>query len=170
MSRLKDCETTARVKLALITNPNIGGLDISVETVNSIVVLTGYVQDAVQKNLATDIALARGGIDIKNDIQVLSEVAAREDFVRRVEVESDDIMSPEDVSIRRRVLGNLEADARVNSLMVNVDEVGGIVRLSGIQETETAKTRAEEITHRVAGVTQVVNEIEVRARSARPAA
>jgi len=165
MSRLKDFETTARVKLALIANPNIGGLDISVETVNGIVVLNGYVQDAVQKNLAADIALTHGGIDIKNDVQVLGEAAESEGLVRRVAAEPD-ALSPEDVSIRERILGNFESDGRVNALMVNVDEFGGIVRLSGIQETETARVRAEEIAHRVAGVTQVVNEIEVRARRA----
>ncbi|MCX6375692.1 MAG: BON domain-containing protein, partial [Armatimonadetes bacterium] len=60
-----------------------------------------------------------------------------------------------------RILGNLEADGRVNALMVNIDEVSGTVRLSGIQESQAARQRAEEIAYRVVGVSQVINEIEV---------
>ena len=162
MNRLKDFETTARIKLALITHANIGGLDIAVETVNGIVVLTGYVQDAMQKDLASEIAQSHGGLDIKNDIQVLSEVAETETLMRRL-AEKPEAFASEDVSIRQRILGNLEADARVNALMVNIDEVSGTVRLSGIQESQAARQRAEEIAYRVAGVSQVINEIEVRA-------
>ena len=73
MSRLKDLETTAKIKLALMTNPHIGGLDIGVDTVNGIVMLSGAVQDRGHKELAEEIARAYGGIDIRNDIEVLSE-------------------------------------------------------------------------------------------------
>ena len=169
MSRLHDFGTTARVKLALVMNPNIGGLDIAVETVNDIVVLTGYVQDPAQKNLAAEIAHTNGGIDVKNDVRILSEVVEPESLIRTVARQPEE-MTPEELSIRDRILGNLEADGRVNSMMVNVDEAGGTVRLSGIQESETARIRAEEIAARVAGVTQVINEIEVEARSQRRAA
>jgi hyperosmotically inducible protein len=75
MSRLRDAETTARIKLALIANPYIGGLDIGVDTVNGIVFLTGFAQDSQQKELAAEIAKSHGGLDIKNDIEVLSIAA-----------------------------------------------------------------------------------------------
>lgn len=75
MSRLKDLETTAKIKLALMTNPHIGGLDIGVDTVNGIVMLSGAVQDRSHKDLAEEIARAHGGIDIKNDIEVLGKAA-----------------------------------------------------------------------------------------------
>lgn len=163
MSKLRDFETTARIKLALITHANISGMDIAVETVNGIVVLTGYVQDAVQKDLAAEIAQAHGGIDIKNDIQVLTEVAETETLMRRL-AEQPDAFGAEDVSVRERILGSIEADGRVNALMVNIDAVGGTVRLSGIQESQAARQRAEEIAYRVAGVSQVINEIEVAPR------
>ena len=160
MSRLRDVETTAQIKLALIANPHISGFDISVDTVNRIVFLTGAVQDPDQRALAEDIARSHGGLDIKNDIQVLSEPAEEAGLIRRV-AEKPSALAPEDVSIRERVLGNLEVDGRVNALMINVEEAGGIVRLSGVQESAIARRRAEEIARRVAGVTDVVNEIEV---------
>ncbi|HUV05986.1 MAG TPA: BON domain-containing protein [Armatimonadota bacterium] len=76
MGRLKDLETAAKIKLALMTNPHVGGLDIGVDTVNGIVMVSGAVQDRNRKNLAEEIARAYGGIDIKkNDIEVLGEAA-----------------------------------------------------------------------------------------------
>lgn len=159
MSRLRDVETTAQIKLALIGNPHISGFDISVDTVNGIVFLTGAVQDPEQRALAEDIARSHGGLDVKNDIQVLSE-PEKAGLIRQV-AKKPSALAPEDVSIRERVLGNLEVDGRVNALMINVEEAGGIVRLSGVQESAIARRRAEEIARRVGGVTDVVNEIEV---------
>lgn len=169
MSRLRDVETSARIKLALITHPSIGGMDVAVEVVNGIVILSGVVENPTQKELATEIARQYGGIDIRNDVKILSEVARTQGLIRRV-AEQASTFAPEDVSIRERVLGDLEADSRVNSLMVNVDEMAGVVRLSGIQDSEVAKLRAEEIASRVAGVTLVVNDIEVRVARERRAA
>lgn len=169
MSRLRDVETSARIKMALITHPSIGGMDVAVEAVNGIVILSGVVENPTQKELATEITRQYGGIDIRNDLKILSEVAQTQGLIRRV-AEQASTFASEDVSIRQRVLGDLEADSRINSFMVNVDEMAGIVRLSGIQDSEVAKLRAEEIASRVAGVTFVVNDIEVHAAPERRAA
>ena len=171
MSKLNDMETSARIKLALITNPNIGGYDVSVETVNGIVVLTGMVESSEQKELATEIAIEHGGVDIKNDIELLKEtsVFVREPGLMRRAAEQDGSHLSEDNSIGQRVIGDLQVDPRVNSATINADEVAGIVRLSGFQESEDAKQRAEEITGRVIGVHRVVNDIEVRASMRRAA-
>lgn len=162
MSRLNDIETSARIRLALITNRRIGGFDVGVETVNGIVILSGVVERPEQREIAAEIAMQYGGIDIKNDIGILSEIPAVDPgLLRRVAEQAIPFLS-EDVSLRQRILGDIEADNRVNALMINVDEVAGIVRLSGIQDNQEAKNRAEEIASRVTGVHRVVNDIEVR--------
>jgi osmotically-inducible protein OsmY len=172
MWKLNDIETSARIKLALIANPNIGGYNIGVETINGIVVLTGMVESPEQKDLAAEIAIEHGGVDIKNDIELLRDMSV---FVRepgligKVAGQAGSHYS-EDNSIRQRVIGALGVDPRVNSATMNVDEVAGIVRLSGFQETEDAKHRAEDITGRVIGVHRVVNDIEVRSSMRRRAA
>ena len=172
MSKINDIETSARIKLALIANPNIGGYDVGVETVNGIVVLTGMVESPAQKELAARIAMEHGGVDIKNDIELLKEVSVvvREPGLMRRVAEQDGSQLSEDSSIQQRVLGDLQVDPRVNSATINVDEVAGIVRLSGFQESEDGKQRAEEITSRVIGVHSVANDIEVRASMRRRAA
>ena len=162
MGKLSDIETSARIKLALITNPNIGGFDVGVETVNGIVVLTGTVERAEQKNLATEIAVQNGGIDVKNDIKLPEDLSIVDDPGLMRKVAQQATFFTEDNSVRQRVLGDLESDPRVNSATINVDEVAGIVRLSGFQESDYARERAEEIAYRVVGVHRVVNDIEVR--------
>lgn len=161
MNRLKDSEMSAGIKLAMILNPRIGGMEISVETVNGIVFLRGVVQDREQKNLAEDIAVRHGGIDVKNEIEVLSEVPEAKDLVF---LAADD-GSGDDV-LRSQVSGDLESDGRVNASMINVDAAGGVIRLTGVQDSDVAKNRAEQIAWRVDGVDQVINDIEVRDRAA----
>jgi len=120
------------------------------------VFLRGYVQDRSQKNLAEDIARRYGGIDIRNDIQVLSEI---EDGQELMGGERNDVA---DTILRDHITGDLESDGRVNASMVNVDTANGAVRLTGVQDTESAKSRAEQIAWRVDGVNEVINDIVVR--------
>lgn len=161
MGRLKDLETAARIKLALIGNSRIGGLELGVQVVNGIVFLSGSVQDARQKLLAEDIALAHGGIDIKNDIKILAQ-QEEEALAVASDVNNELLTQIEDSLIRDRVIGDLESDGRVNALMINVDAAGGMVRLSGLQDTEEGRVRAEEIARRIPGVREVINEIEIK--------
>ncbi len=159
MSRFNDIETTAKIKLALILNPHIGGLEISVYTVNGIVFLGGFVQDNRQKNLADEIARFNGGIDIKNNVQVLSELILSNESSDQITQTTE----AADSLIRDRVIGDLENDPRVNAYMINVDVAEGIVELGGIQANQWAYLRAEEIANHVEGVRGVVNNMEVRA-------
>lgn len=160
MSRLRDVETTAEIKLALIADPHVGGLDIGIDTVNGIVFLTGFVQDRDQRGLAEEIARSHGGIDIKNDIAVLAEVPKELD-ARASPAPLGARDEEEDLAIRDRVLGAMSSDSRVNTFAVNVEACDGVVRLSGFQENVQARGRAEQITRRVHGVREVINEIEV---------
>lgn len=156
MSKLRDAEMSAVIKLALVANPHISGLDINVRTVNGIVFLEGYVQDRSQRNLAEDLAHNHGAMDIKNDIQILSEIQdGQELFVGQDNVAGDTIL-------RDHVMGDLESDNRVSASMVNVDCVNGVVRLTGVQDSDSARNRAEQIAWRVDGVHEVINDIEVR--------
>ncbi|MHB0913809.1 MAG: BON domain-containing protein [Armatimonadota bacterium] len=152
MSRLEDLETTMRIKLALLGNPGIGGMEIKVEAINGIIFLRGAVQDLQQRGLAEAIARANGAIDVKNELLVFSEELP----------ESGLSGSEEDMYLESRVLGDLESDGRVNSVTIAVQVDGGVVRLSGWQDDSDGRERAAEIAGRAQGVKEVVNEIKVR--------
>jgi hyperosmotically inducible protein len=69
--RVQDATITAKVKAALLAADNVNGTDISVETVDGRVVLSGMVPDQGQVDRA--VATARnveGVIDVENRIEV----------------------------------------------------------------------------------------------------
>jgi osmotically-inducible protein OsmY len=67
-----------------------------------------------------------------------------------------------DQALRDAVIRQLEWDPQVDALPIVVSAPGDIVTLSGCVETLTAKLEAERAVQEVAGVTEVVNDLEVR--------
>ena len=161
MGKLEDIETTAKIKLALMTNLHVGGLDIGVDTVNGIVFLNGAVQDADQKSLAEEIARSHGGIDIQNNVEVLGEPSDSGKPAMKAGSRAG-VPSEDDLLVRDRVIAALENDSRVNAYWINVEVLNGIVRLSGPQDDEEGRRRAYEIAKRVSGVQDVSDEMEVK--------
>lgn len=68
-----------------------------------------------------------------------------------------------DRRIEAEVKARLVAEKAANLTRLGVVSSEGTVYLSGTVESPTQKTRAEEITTRVKGVTRVVNALDVRA-------
>ncbi len=70
-SRVEDATVTADVKLHILSNDNIGGLDIDVDTKDGRVTLTGQVNSSVEKDLAGTIAKNVDGVkSIDNKLTV----------------------------------------------------------------------------------------------------
>ena len=67
-----------------------------------------------------------------------------------------------DFEIKQQVLRELKWDSRIAWAQIGVDVREGIVTLSGIVSTYAKKTAAQQAAHRVGGVLDVANEIEVR--------
>jgi osmotically-inducible protein OsmY len=63
--------TTAKVKAALIGEPTLNGLEISVETFKDRVLLSGFVDSAAQKERATAVAYGVDGVtNVENKLIV----------------------------------------------------------------------------------------------------
>ena len=72
-----DAGTTARVKTALLADPNVSGMDVKVDTFRGTVQLTGFVDSPEQKRRAEEIARSADGVQfVKNDIIVKMNEAA----------------------------------------------------------------------------------------------
>ena len=67
-----------------------------------------------------------------------------------------------DSEIRAQVLRELKWDSRIIWAEIKVDVCDGIVTLTGIVSSYAKKLAAQEAAHRVVGVLDVANEIEVR--------
>ena len=75
-------------------------------------------------------------------------------------------MTLTDQEIQRNVLEEFKWDARISPTEIGVMVKDGLVTLVGTVESYTKKWQTEEIALRVAGVTAVVNNLEVKLRTA----
>lgn len=71
----------------------------------------------------------------------------------------------DDTAITTRVKARFAEDSQVSALRINVETLKGTVQLSGFAASETEKARAAQIARGVPGVTDVRNDIVVRAGS-----
>src|SRR5687768_11781504 len=67
-----------------------------------------------------------------------------------------------DSDIKKRILLELKWDSRIPWASISVEVVDGVVSLSGDVSSYAQKLAAQEATHRVAGVLDVANEINVK--------
>jgi osmotically-inducible protein OsmY len=61
-TKLDDSVITTRVKAALLADPDVSGQKVSVETVDGVVQLSGFVGSAASANRAADIARRVDGV------------------------------------------------------------------------------------------------------------
>ena len=66
-----------------------------------------------------------------------------------------------DRDLKQRILRELKWDSRVSSASINVDVNDAVATLTGSVPTYAQKVAAQEAAHRVVGVLDVANDIEV---------
>jgi hyperosmotically inducible periplasmic protein len=66
-----------------------------------------------------------------------------------------------DAWITSKVTARMTADPEVNPFEIDVDTTDGVVRLSGMVETETQRSEAVEIARNTEGVKRVDNDIQI---------
>lgn len=68
---IDDATITARVKTALLNDPNVGGLKIDVDTTKGVVTMSGIVKSKAEEERAIQLARQISGVaDVKSTLQV----------------------------------------------------------------------------------------------------
>jgi len=67
-----------------------------------------------------------------------------------------------DIELAQRIMRELKWDSRINWARVNVDVKDGVATLTGAAPTYLQKLEAQNAAHRVVGVLDVANDIEVK--------
>jgi hyperosmotically inducible periplasmic protein len=71
---IDDATIATRVKTALLNDPDVGGLAISVDAFKGVVTLSGRVRSEDEQRKAMDIARRVGGVaDVKSTLQVIPD-------------------------------------------------------------------------------------------------
>lgn len=139
-----DAEITSNIRNMLLWSDNVISTDISVETENGIVTLSGSVNSYWEKSEAEDIAAsALGVVDVIN----LLTVNLTGTFI------DADIETDIENAFRRSIL--------IDETKVDVKVVNGVATLTGTVESYNAKRVALDIAAYTAGVTDVIDELVV---------
>ena len=154
---------------AYTLNRHLNPFDISVDVEGNRVTLTGEVEEAVDKDLAEQIALGVDGIaKVDNKITVnpaYKQAAADANQRDFGEVVSDATTT---TSVKSKLLWNQHTDG----LEVDVDTKDGVVTLTGVADSDASKELAERLAANTEGVRDVENHLRVDTKSgkSRPAA
>ncbi len=139
-----DQEITKNIEDKLVWNSQINALNVSVETNDGVVTLSGVVDSYWEKNLAGDIAMHTSGvIEVINNLSVSLTKS-----VVDIDIEKD----IKNAFHRTRLPGREE---------ITVSAKDGIVRLSGVVPSNFVKREAYNIAVYTAGVVDVLDDITV---------
>lgn len=148
---MDDSTITAKVKAALVEHNSIKSTDISVETENKVVTLSGFVESQAQAEEAVSVAKGVEGVSSVSD-----KLHVRDSKEQTVESYAGDTATTSEIKAK------LLADESVPSRKIKVETTNGVVQLSGTVDSQTQRERAESIAKAVDGVKSVKNDLNVK--------
>ena len=147
---IDDSVVTARVKSALLADPDVKSFGFKVETRKGEVQLSGFVDNQAQIDHAIAVARAVEGVkSVDNKVSV-------KDAATTVGNKLDDGI------VTTKVKTALIADANVKSFDIAVVTRKGEVQLSGFVDNQSQIDRAIEVAHGIEGVRSVGNEMSIK--------
>ncbi len=149
-TEIDDSVVTARVKSALLADPDVRSFDFKIETRKGEVQLSGFVDD--QTKLDRAIAVTRGVEGVKNIDSKVSVKGTATTVGNKID----------DGIVTAKVKTALLADAYVKSFDIAVLTRKGEVQLSGFVDNQSQIDRAIEVAHGIEGVRRVGNEMSIK--------
>ena len=149
-TEIDDGVVTAKVKSALLADPDVRSFDIKVETRKGEVMLSGFVANQTQMDRAS--VVARG-------VEGVKDVANKMDLKQGAATVGNSV---DDGIITAKVKSALLADPNVKSFDIAVVTRKGETQLSGFVDSQAQVDRATELTRAVEGVKSVANEMSIK--------
>ncbi len=151
---MDDSAITARVKAGLIDQKNIKSTDITVNTENKVVTLSGFVRSQNEAELAVIIAGNVEGV-----ISVSDKLHVSEDGSKSASETVSDYTG--DALITSKVKAKLLAEGDIASRHIGVKTTEGIVQLTGDVTSNAQMAQVESIAKAIDGVKSVKNDLQV---------
>ncbi|QCR37255.1 molecular chaperone OsmY [Nissabacter sp. SGAir0207] len=146
-----DSAVTAKVKSALVDDEAIKSTDISVDTTNGVVTLSGFVASQAEADKAVAVTKKVEGVTSVSD-----KLHVRDSKEQTAKAYAGDAATTTEVKAK------LLADDNVPSRNVKVITTEGVVQLSGTVENQAQSERAEGIAKAVDGVKSVKNDLTIK--------
>ncbi len=152
-----DATTTATVKSKLLWNRHTQGLDIDVDTSNSVVTLTGEANSDAARELAQRLAENTAGVrDVRNNIVITDQpgtAAQAQQAAGEAASEAAEVVS--DAWITSKVKSSLLFNRNLDAMDISVMSRNGRVTLSGRVDSDARKQLAIETAGNIRGVESV---------------
>lgn len=140
-------------------NRHLNPFDLDVEIDGKTAIIGGQVEDPVQKELASEIALGIGGIDeVDNRIKVVQDLPTKRGSDDEERGFGDRVS---DLNTTARVKSKLLWNRNTSGFSVNVSTKDGHVLLEGTADSEAARDLAGRLASNTDGVRTVDNQINV---------
>ncbi|MFH8135424.1 molecular chaperone OsmY [Pantoea osteomyelitidis] len=148
---MDDSAVTAKAKAALVDDETIKSTDISVETHQGVVTLSGFVASPEQSEKA--VALVKKVEGVKS---VSDKLHVKESGEQSIKGYAGDTATTSEIKAK------LLADDIVPSRNVKVETTNGVVQLTGTVQNKAQSDRAESIAKAIEGVKSVKNDLTVK--------
>ena len=149
-TEIDDSVVTARVKSALLSDPEVKSFDLKVETRKGEVLLSGFVGNQAQSDRAIQVARGTPGVNlVTNKMDMKGGAASVGNNV-------------DDGIITAKVKSALLADPGIRSFDIAVVTRKGDAQLSGFVNNQNQIDHAIELARGVDGVKAVTNEMSVK--------
>ncbi len=156
---VKDATLTARVKSNLLWNRNTSGIDISVDSDNGTVTLSGTVDSAARRDLAVQIARNTKGVsEVISRLSVDPETVAKE---KENSALNQTKRAVSDTWITTKVKTMLLFSKAAEGAEIDVSTEKGMVTLSGTAPSAAQKARIVELVGNVVQVQGVTDRLRV---------
>lgn len=149
-----DTATTARIKQRLASDARTQSAQISVETNNGVVTLTGSAPDQETKDAAEE--LARNVAEVQGiDNRIDAPTALEQVSSAAGQAADNTSVAVTDAMITTKVKARFAADEQVKATAINVDTDEGVVTLKGKVASAAARDHAVDLARDVEGVKDV---------------
>lgn len=146
-TQMDDAAITTAVKSKITADPDLNPFEISVDTNEGVVTLSGAVEEPADREKAVQVARNTDGVRrVINDITIGDPTVG-------------DVL--DDKMITASIKTKLAASGDLNPFNIDVDTNQGVVTLSGRVKDSAARQTAEQIARDQSGVKQVQNRISV---------
>ena len=159
----KDAWIDGKAEATLLFNGNLDSFDINTDVKNGNVVLTGKVENSVDKKLAEELVANIDGVtSVDNKLTVVSDKDMEGDMSDDMEDTVDEGTSElTDAKIATVIKPRLLMDTDISGFDIDVDVENGVVTLTGDVDSDAERDLAVEIAKNASDVKDVESNLRV---------
>lgn len=164
----KDAWIDGKAEATLLFNGNLDSFDINTDVKNGNVVLTGKVENSVDKKLAEELVANIDGVtSVDNKLTIVSDKDMDGDMSDDTEDTVDEGTSElTDAKIATVIKTRLLMDTDISGFDIDVDVENGVVMLTGDVDSDAERDLAVEIAKNASDVKDVKSDLRVVTKTA----